>query len=421
MDEKRYWVDRDGNIYGPFSAQDDDFPCAGEVIQFYRKQLELSVHDFALTLKVSPRRVQVMEKDNKVPDSMERRRFIAKTLKIPPILLGLASVDVFLRPADALEAKGATITASTRLIVDQKAISQYQSQLGWFWSLHYTSSANGVLNEVQANILQIQALLIYTNGKEREQLIEQLCGFYELGARVESDRNNSAGALVYLDNAVALAELLNNAELYGRLLYKRGLVLYEARRFPEALTDLEKANKLVPHLTGPLAGSILLELGLVKSYLAQPGSLTDRSVSLSYFDKAERYTRLPQTDGGMGIRYDSGRYLTARGEGLLALGGRLGDAEEMLDEAASNTAPDLTRRHLFIDLYRTKLYVAEKEYPTATVLAQEVVGKARAVGSLYSVKSLQEIAIPLFRSSYGKSDDAEELLQMINKARKKLP
>ncbi len=421
MDEKRYWVDRDGNIYGPFSAQDDDFPCAGEVIQFYRKQLGMSVNDFTQALKVSPRRVQVMEKDNKAPDSMERRRFIAKTLKVPPILLGLASVDVFLRPADALEAKGAAVTASTRLVVDQKAITQYQSQLGWFWSLHYTSSANGVLNEVQANILQIQALLSYTNGKEHEQLIEQLCGFYELAARVESDRDNSDGALIYLDKAVTLAEPLNNAELYGRLLYKRGLVLYEARRFPEAFIDLEKANKLVPRLTGPLAGSILLELGLIKSYLAQPGSLMDRSIALSYFDEAEKYTRLSQTDGGMGIRYDSGRYLTARGEGLLALGGRLGDAEEKLDEAALNTPPDLTRRHLFIDLQKTKLYVARKEYPIATVLAQEVVGKARAVGSLYSFKSLQEITTPLFGSSYGKSDETEELLQMINKAKKKLP
>lgn len=420
MEEKRYWVDRDGNIYGPFRPQDDGFPRAGEVIQLYRKQLGMSVQDFAQALRVSPRRVQMMEKDNKVPDSMERRRFIAHTLKIPPILLGLASVEAFLRPADALGAKGTTVTTSSRLVVDQKTIAQYQSQLGWFWSLHYTSSANGVVNEVQANILQIQALLAYTNGKEREQLIEQLCGFYELASRVESDQNNSGGAITYLDKAVELAEPLGNAELYGRLLYKRGLVLYEARRLGEALTDLEKANQLVPHLTGPLAGSILLELGLVKSYLAQPGSLTNRSVALSYFDKAEKFTRLSSSDGGMGIRYDSGRYLTARGEGLLALGGRRGDVEEMLDEAMTNTAPDLTRRHLFIDLQRTKFYVAGKEYPTAVVLAQEVVGKAKAVGSLYSFKSLQEITSPLFKSPYGKSDDAEELLQVIQKAKKKL-
>lgn len=419
MDDKRYWVDRDGNIYGPFSVQDDGFPCAGEVVQFYRKQLGMSVNDFALALKVSPRRVQVMEKDNKVPDSMERRRFIAQTLKIPPVLLGLASVESFLRPAEALETKGAAIAPSTRLIVDQKTITQYQSQLGWFWSLHYTSSANSVQNEVQANILQIQALLTYTNGKEHKQLVEQLCNFYELASRVESDRNNSGAALVYLDKAIELAQPLDNAELYGRLLYKRGLVLYEARRFPEALDDLEQANKLVPQLTSPLAGSILLELGLVKSYLAQPGSLTDSKIALKYFERAEKYTRLSHTDGGMGIRYDSGRYLTAVGEGLLALG-KYTDAEEKFDESASTTAPDLTRRHLFIDLYRTKLYIAQKEYPTATVLGQEVVGKARAVGSLYSIRSLQDFTAPLFESSYGKSDDALELLNAVHKAKKKL-
>jgi hypothetical protein len=69
---------------------------------------------------------------------------------------------------------------------------------------------------------------------------------------------------------------------------------------------------------------------------------------------------------------------------------------------------------LFIDLYKTKLYVARKEYPTATVLAQEVTGKAKAVGSLYSIKSLEEITQPLFKDSYSKTDDAEELLLKVN-------
>src|SRR5207245_7827282 len=119
----------------------------------------------------------------------------------------------------------------------------------------------------------------------------------------------------------------------------------------------------------------------------------------------------------MGIRYDSGRYLTARGEGLLTLGGRLGEAEDVLDEASLETAPDLTRRHLFIDLQKTRLCIVRKEYLTATVLAQEVVSKAKAVESLYSFKSLQEITTPLFESTYGKSDDVKELLLTIKRAK----
>ncbi|HEU5379460.1 MAG TPA: helix-turn-helix transcriptional regulator [Ktedonobacteraceae bacterium] len=418
-EEKRYWVDKDGNIYGPFSTQDDGFPCAGEVIQFYRKQQEMSVKDLAQVLKVSPRRVQMMEKNYKVPDSMERRKFLAKTLDIPPILLGLASIDAFLRPADVLGTKGTAFTSSTRMFVDQKAIAQYQSQLKLFWSLHYTSSANSVQSEIQAHILQISALLSHRNGGEQEQLTEQLCGFYELASRVESDGNNAEGALSYLNMAIELAQPLGNTELFGRLLYKRGLVFYEARRFSEALADLEQANILVPQLTSPLAGSILLELGLVKSYLAESGSLTDTRIALKYFDRAEKYTRLSQTDGGMGIRYDSGRYLTAKGEGLLVLR-KFTSAEEALDLAQEYTSPDLTRRQLFIDLQRVKWYTQQKEYPTASALARESVNKARGIGSLYSVKSLQEITKPLFGSHYGKSDDAEELQLMMQRAKRKL-
>lgn len=420
MDEdRRYWVDQDGNVYGPFHTQVDGFPCAGEVIHFYRKHQRMSVNDFAQTLKVSPRRVQMMEKNYKVPDSMERRRFIARTLHIPPILLGLASVDAFLRPAEAIEAKGAPITSSTRVVVDQQALAQYRSQLTLFWSLHYTSSAGGVQDEIRAHLLHIHALLPYAYGKEQAQLIEELCGFYELASRVESDRNNPGDALSALDRAIELARPLQNPELSGRLLYKRGLVLYEARRFAAALADLEQAHQLVPQYTSPLAGSILLELGLVKSYLAQPGSLTDRSIALRYFDQAEHYTRRSPTDGGMGIRYDSGRYLTARGEGLLALR-KFSAAEEALDLAQEYTFPDLTRRHLFIDLQRVKWYAEQKQYPMAVTLAREAANKARAISSLYSMKSLQDIAAPLFESAYGASGEAEELRMLINRSRKKL-
>src|SRR5437879_127424 len=140
--DKRYWVDRDGNIYGPFSVQEDGFPCAGEVIRYYRVLMNMSVKEFAAELKVSSRRIQDMEKNNTVPDSIERRRFIAKTLKVPPTLLGLASLASFLRPAETLEAaQSPAVSSISRLVVDQKTIAQYQSQLGLFWSLHYTSSA----------------------------------------------------------------------------------------------------------------------------------------------------------------------------------------------------------------------------------------------------------------------------------------
>jgi hypothetical protein len=175
----------------------------------------------------------------------------------------------------------------------------------------------------------------------------------------------------------------------------------------------------VSYLTAPLAGSILLELGLVKSYLIQPSSLTDRSTVLSLFDQAEKFTRLSPINNGLAIRYDSGRYLTARGEGLIVLK-RFEDAEEILDEAGENTSPDLTRRQLFIDLQKVNLYVQQKEYATAIALAREAAGKAKGLGSLYSFNSLETITNPIFESNYSRSDDAIELSQFINKAKKKL-
>ena len=361
-----------------------------------------------------------MEKENKVPDSMERRRFIVQMLNIPPLLLGLASVDDFLRPAQPEGVKSAAITRATRLSVDTETINQYRSQLSLFWSLHYTSTASNAMGEIQRNITHLQALIAWTSGEQQGKLTEQLCGFYELASRVSSDQNDPQTALAYLNNAIAFAHPLKDQhkELYGRLLYKRGLVRYEARDYTGSLADLEKANVLVPYLTAPLAGSILLELGLVKAYLSQKsGSVVDRSASLQFFNKAERYTKLPQSAGDMGIKYDNGRYLTARAEGLIVLK-RLEDAQDTLDSALQETSPDLTRRLLFVNIQEAKCLAAQGEIYGSAELAQGAVQKAIAVRSAFSMGSIDEIY--QFLRAKSSRGPVEELGEAILKARKKL-
>lgn len=420
MENTRYWVDRDGSIYGPFSAQKDGFPHAGEVIEHYRTLVHMTRSDLAHQLGVSIRRVQQMENENKVPDSMERRRFIAQMLGIPPLLLGLASVDDFLRPAQSGTVKSAAITRATRLSVDTETIDQYRSQLSLFWSLHYTSTASSVMVEIQRNITHLQALIACTTGEQQESLIEQLCGFYELASRIHSDQSKPQDALLYLNDAIELASPLKDRlkELYGRLLYKRGLVRYEARDYSGAFSDLNAANTLVPHLTAPLAGSILLELGLVKAYLAQQsGGLVDRTSSLRYFDQAEKYMKLSQNNGGMGIKYDNGRYLTARAEGLIVLG-RLEDAQDALDDASGETSLELTRRLLFVNIQEAKCLAAQGEVYSAAELAQEAVQKAIAVKSVYSLSRINEVYQMLtVKTSKG---PVEELGYFITRARSKV-
>jgi hypothetical protein len=117
MDDTFYWGE--GGQYGPYHAQEDGWPNAGEVQRDYREQADLSADEFALLYseelkklgkenkkgksgaegKVSGTWVLNMEKQNRVPTDITRRRVIARLLHIPSLLLGLATLqDVEIQP-----------------------------------------------------------------------------------------------------------------------------------------------------------------------------------------------------------------------------------------------------------------------------------------------------------------------------------
>ena len=85
--------------YGPFTAQEDGWPHAGEVIRHYRRKLKLGAEELArrysaaIGEQVTARWILKMEQQNKVPADFTRRRALIKILNIPAILLGLASLE----------------------------------------------------------------------------------------------------------------------------------------------------------------------------------------------------------------------------------------------------------------------------------------------------------------------------------------
>lgn len=72
----------------------DGYPNAGQVVRHYRLLKQWSPADLGEALGKTARWVPAMEYDNTVPEAISRRRAIAAILGIPPMLLGLASVEV---------------------------------------------------------------------------------------------------------------------------------------------------------------------------------------------------------------------------------------------------------------------------------------------------------------------------------------
>jgi ribosome-binding protein aMBF1 (putative translation factor) len=86
MEEKFYWKDKQDNVYGPFRMDDEGNPHAGDVVQHYRLLKHMSTATLGKELGKSARWVQLMEKENMVPELISRRKALIRTLGIPSLL-----------------------------------------------------------------------------------------------------------------------------------------------------------------------------------------------------------------------------------------------------------------------------------------------------------------------------------------------
>lgn len=381
MEKRVTWADQDGNVYGSFSIQKDGFPNAGEVMECYRQKKKISRTVLAQSLHVTPRRVQSMEHNNQVFESITRRRALAEMLGIPPILFGLASRSA-IRPREVEKSMPGILIHEA---IDKEAIGLYEEMNRLYWNLYYTGSNSSISTGIESNIQKLQSILPYS-GEIRVRVVEQLSSFYELASRVSMDQFRPHESVGYIEDALKLIDP-EDAEIYGRLLYKKGMALFEARDFHRAQVALEQAYNLIKQLSTPLIGSILLQLGVV--YSCQANGST-RSTAMHLFERAGGLVRSPRNFEVEGVRLDEGRYLTAYGEGLINLG-RYEDAEDMLEKAREKTSPNLTKRLLMIDIQEIRLYTAQKEYLIARSLSSEVREKALALKSLRTLQTIDEI------------------------------
>src|SRR6266516_2837255 len=97
MSVQIFWGEK--GEYGPFTRQEDGWPHAGQVIRHYRRKQKMSAEELAshygkaINAQVTARWILKMEQQNQVPVDISRRRILTNILHIPPVLLGLASLD----------------------------------------------------------------------------------------------------------------------------------------------------------------------------------------------------------------------------------------------------------------------------------------------------------------------------------------
>ncbi len=120
-----------------FELGDDGYPLPGKVVKYYREQMKYldktgkvrhwTQVELAQRLGITEIMVNLMENQNKGLDSIERRRTLAAILRIPPVLLGLGSLDLIVDIAAGTETTVPDHTHAKRTKIGKDTIKLYQN------------------------------------------------------------------------------------------------------------------------------------------------------------------------------------------------------------------------------------------------------------------------------------------------------
>ena len=411
--EPYWWVQLGFYPFDPGIGADEGYPSPGQVVKYYRERKLWTVSngqqrkcrqiDLAKMLGVSESWVRAMENNNDSLDLVSRRRTLALLLGIPPVLLGLVPLDELLQVHNA----GHTVNASKSIKLDVSTMAWYRGSLQDSWELYYYGSTQNLPAKVVQRIQHLNTCASVVSEPQKPAILELLCRFDLLAARVASDQRNYPKAFAYLKNAGKLATQLGNKELLAAAYFWRGRTYLEQEEFAPATLVLDKALQYAPNARPPLRGAIYLEAGLAHAYTATTEK--DKAFTLDLFSKARRIIGQNNLeDDESFVKLTPGRYYHFKAEGLIALH-EPDRALIELDHAEEVTGMELTRRRAYINILRAKASLDMGDYSFATFTALDALRACKTINSDVNIAFIRDIYEGLSQTSYANSSELAQL------------
>lgn len=446
MTQKIFWDE--GGQYGPFDVQYDGWPNAGQVMRFFREKMGLTAKAFGKLYGkevnkdgrlICERWILEMELENKVPSDISRRRVIANLLKIPPILLGLASLEDLV--SSTSQKHPLSISVHTRALkrvgID---ITLYKKNIRVALRLHQTGNAHTQLRDVTADIRHLEGLKDQAKGDLLYQVGELLIANYLLASKIERDRRNYEQAYNYANRAVLVAKRVEDGELLATAKHVRGIVKMAWGQFgvmyqrifqldrgkvQDAIRDFQdilhmahaRPNVIHPQLQGLTRIQLGRASGLLKqSTIANALTLVDQAseaVDSEHID--DLYTRAVVIGDLSGLHL--GGYLLHRANTLNALGlpGKaLTELNKLHRLVESTYGKEETRIQSWRDIVLAETFLGLGEYQQATEKAKDALIACHTIHSIQNIANIVNVQGQLAASpSYGSSADVLELGDMI--------
>jgi transcriptional regulator with XRE-family HTH domain len=411
---------------GPALPGNDDygFPNPGRLIKQYREKLTYpdqqmgklrhwTQADLAKRLGVSEITVRQMENTNKGLDSIERRRILADILKIPPALLGLATLpDILGTLTDNQTPTNTGPHTLNQSGIGKETINLYQEAFQVYHERYESGSLQSALPDIERWIERIgyDANLVHT--PQKTALLRTLWDFHILSTRTYCyDLSSWIKASDHVNRASEIALTLNNPDLQIGSIYYSGALHFAQQKYALAKIDLDSALSNMKDAHPQTQSAVLTSTALATALLYKD------AMSITYaqklLDKAEGYVTMSDKRGS--VTFGKIRYLVDRADALICLG-RPFKALEYLDDAESLTDNSQRRELAFLNLLRAECYIKKKrpEYDQAVLLLKDVFEEDECEFHLDYVERLYKV---LAQSSYGNSPDVADLGMML-RARK---
>src|SRR5258708_2303770 len=198
-----------------------------------------------------------------------------------------------LSPSPAPSERGALLPALPPIWVDEvvfpATVQAYEDVLVLAWEAFYTSSVQRAASTVE-HWLRLLALQINIVPGLSDQLTDLQCRFLQLKSVIARDRTDFPTAFAAIDEAIAIAFRLNNAELIASSLYRRCEISAAQQRYLTAVSYLESALPYASASRDPLRCYISMLLAEMYSLLA-PGNEEYSRKSLTLLDEVNRAVR----------------------------------------------------------------------------------------------------------------------------------
>ncbi len=367
--------------YGPYRIDEQGIPLLSDVVWDMLEKRAISAEEFGKRFgKLTRRnkqpytksRIYQMLRDNSFPDDKTRRWVLAKLLQIPPILLGVKSLD------DLLDITEPTIKPQVSTSsLPSFDLTEYRITLSSYWKRHRFLLSVDLETDVSSRIAVLEQRYLYGPQEMKRSIATLLCGYHMLSANIATDQRDFDSAIEHLNKAYVVAKERRLTKLEGACLLRRGWALKERGEekgmeqdydgalldFTHAANDFMLAFKEAKRLPGAMHGSLLLSVGKLSADTAK--SPQEFHTAIKKIEEAEGFIGKGVDDEDIHfIQIDEERYYLDRAAAYLASTNPLAcyprDARRELRHAiavAPNPLPK--RRHAYNMVLEAKSYVIE--------------------------------------------------------------